>query len=107
MTSAGLHVMDADGANEKLLGGGNDTKIILSAVDYDKKYNDYRGCIVTNQHRYGWFGGAYDWYWLFTPDFKELGTLGDDFDYFTEMGEIKYTDHSEKNIKHSEKLPKK
>ena len=107
VVSAGLHVMDADGSNEKLLGGGNGTKIILVAVHSDKKYNDYRGYIVTNQHRYGWFGGAYDWYWLFTPDFKEIGTLGDDFDYFTEIGEIKYTDQSEKNIKHSEKLPKR
>ncbi len=104
VTSAGLHVMSADGSDEKLLGGGNGTKIIVQAVDYDKDHNNYQGYIVTDQHRYGWFGGAYDWYWLFTPDFKEVGILGDDMAYFTEVGEIKYTDQSEKTMARTNKM---
>ena len=96
VTSAGLHVMNLDGSGEKLLGGGNGTKIIFSASELDPKYGSCSGYIVTSQHRYWWFGGSYDWYYLFTPDFKEIAPLGDDFDYFTEMGEIKYTDQSEK-----------
>ncbi len=99
VTSAGLHVMNADGTHEKLLGGGNNTKIVLfSGSDTEKKYNNYQGYIITSQHRYWWFGGSYDWWFLFTPDFKEVGPLGSDVDYFTEMGSIKYTDCSEKKL---------
>ena len=104
VTSAGLHVMNLDGSDERLLGAGNDTKIILSARELDPKYGSCMGYIVTSQHRYWWFGGSYDWYYLFTPDFKEVAPLGDDFAYFTEMGDIIYTDHSEKAIKRNEKL---
>lgn len=93
--------MNPDGSGEKLLGGGNETKIVVSARENDPKYGSCKGYIVTNQHNYWWFGGSYDWWYLFTPDFKEVGPLGDDFDYFTEMGDIIYTDHSEKAIKRS------
>ena len=96
VTSAGLNVMNPDGTDEKLLGGGNDTKIIEDAREVDEKYGNLKGYIVTNQHRYWWFGGSYDWYWLFTPDFEDVGPLGDDFAYFTQIGDIKYTDQSEK-----------
>ena len=99
-TSNGLHVMDADGSHEKLLGGGNDTRIVLfSGSASGEKHNNYRGYIVTQQHRYRLFGGSYDWYFLFTPDFKEVGPLGDDVAYFTNMGSLKYTDHSEEELK--------
>jgi len=104
VTSAGLHVMNPDGSRERMLGPGNQTKIILSASERDPKYGSCRGFIISSHHRYWWFGGSYDWWYLFTPDFKEIGPLGDDFDYFTEMGDIIYTDHSEKTIKRSEKL---
>jgi len=95
VTSAALHVMNADGTHEKLLGGGNATKIILSTTDYAGEHNKFKGYIVTNQHRYWQFGGSYDWYWLYTPNFKEVGPLGDDFAYFTQMRDMKYTDQSE------------
>lgn len=104
VTSAGLHVMNADGSGEKLLGGGNDTRIVLLARDEDHKHNNYRGYIVTSQHRYWFFGGSYDWYWMFTPDFKEVGPLGEDFAYFTEMGDMKFTDFSEKDVQKNKSL---
>lgn len=100
VTSAGLHVMNADGSGEKLLGAGNDTKIILSSSGVDsEKHNGYQGYIVTDQHRYWYFGGSYDWYYLFTPDFKEVGPLGDDPNSFTDIGQLRYTDHSETKTK--------
>ena len=98
VTAFALHVIKADGTGEKILGQGNETKIILSAREIDHKYGSCRGFIVTSQHNYWWFGGSYDWFYLFTPDFKEVGLLGDDFDYFTGMGDIVYTDHSERSI---------
>jgi len=106
VTSAGLHVMNADGSGEKLLGGGNNTRIILSARTFEDREKDCRGYIVTAQHRYFFYGGSYDWFYLFTSDFKkEIAPLGDDPDYFTEMGDIKYTDHSEKTLKKSRGKP--
>lgn len=104
VTSAALHVMNPDGSDEKLLGPGNETKIVISARELNQKHGACKGYIVTNQHRYWWFGGSYDWWFLYTSDFEEVGPLGDDFDYFTEIGDIVYTDHSEKNIGKSEKL---
>lgn len=98
VTSAGLHIMNADGSGERLLGAGTETKIILSARTMNESEN-YSGYIVTTQHRYFYYGGSYDWWYLFTPDLKkELGPLGDDPAYFTDMGEIKYTDGSEKSL---------
>lgn len=102
VTSGALHVINPDGSGHNLLGGRNDTKIILSAHGYNE-HKDLKGYIVTNQHRYGYFGGAYDWYWLYTPDWKEVDTLGDSLEYFTAIGEIKYTDGSEKELKAKEK----
>ena len=95
VTSNALHVMDPDGSNVKMLGPGNETKIIASTMDSE---TDYSGYIVTNQHRYHLFGGSYDWYWLYTPSWKEVGPLGPNIEYFTGTWDIKYTDHSEKDI---------
>jgi hypothetical protein len=95
VTSDALNVMNPDGSNIKTLGPGNDTKIIFSTMDKD---TDYSGYIVTNQHRYWLFGGSYDWYWLYTPDWKEICPLGPDIKYFTNTRAIKYTDGSEKEL---------
>ena len=94
-TSGALHVMDMDGKNERVLGAGNNTKVVLSARTFDDREKSYKGYIVTAQHRYFFYGGSYDWFYLFTPDLKkEIAPLGEDPSYFNDMGEIKYTDHS-------------
>ena len=94
-TSDELHVMDVDGKNERVLGAGNNTKIVLSARTFDDREKSYKGYIVTAQHRYFFYGGSYDWFYLFTPDLKkEIAPLGEDPSYFNDVGEIKYTDHS-------------
>jgi hypothetical protein len=106
VTSDALYIMNADGSAIKMLGPGNDTKIVLSARTFEDRESSYEGYIVTAQHRYFFYGGSYDWYYLFTPDMKkEIAPLGDDFAYFTETGEIKYTDKSEMSIERSKKLP--
>jgi len=99
VTSDALNVMDPDGSNVKMLGPGNDTKIVLSARTFEDREKSYKGYIVTAQHRYWFYGGSYDWYYLFTPDLKkEIAPLGYDPAYFTDMGDIKYTDGSEKDL---------
>jgi len=99
VTSAALHMMNADGSQEQMIGPGNDTKIVLSARTFDDREKSYKGYVVTAQHRYWFYGGSYDWNYLFTSDLKkEIAPLGDDPAYFIGMGEIKYTDGSEKDI---------
>lgn len=95
VTSNALNVMDPDGSNVKMLGAGNETKIIASTMDSEK---DYSGYIVTNQHRYYVFGPSYDWWWLYDPDWNEVGSLGPDFEIFTGNWDIKYTDGSEEQL---------
>ncbi len=93
VTSNALNVMDPDGSNVHMLGPGNNTKIILSARTSDDREQSYKGYIVTSQRRYWFYGGSYDWYYLFTPDLtNEIAPLGDDPAYFTEMGDLRYTD---------------
>jgi len=95
VTSNALNVMDPDGSNVKMLGAGNETKIIVSTMDSEK---DYMGYIVTNQHRYWLFGGSYDWYWLYDPEWNKIAPLGPDMEYFTGTWDIKYTDRSEAEL---------
>ncbi|GEM_PF-719735 len=95
VTSAALNVMNSDGSNIKELGAGNATKIILS-TGYEN--DEYKGYIVTNQHRYFVFGPSYDWWWLYDQDWNEIGPLGDTLEDMALDAEIKYTDGSEKEF---------
>ncbi len=73
VTSAELRVMDQDGKHQRALGPACGTRVIQSSSS-----GDYRGFIVTSQHRYFVFGGSYDWYYLFTPGMdKEVGPIGE------------------------------
>jgi hypothetical protein len=94
VVSRALHVMNENGTGEKIMGPGFDTRIIASVSDL---YKDRirPGYIVVKQHRYWYMGGGYNYYYIFTPQFREIGCLGDSFDDFTKNGELKYTDHSE------------
>lgn len=37
----------------------------------------HQGMLSVNQHRYFVLGGSFDWYWLISPDGKELGVIGE------------------------------
>ena len=39
-------------------------------------------CLLVQQHRYFIAGGAYNWYWLFRTDGKEIGPVGEDTSTF-------------------------
>jgi len=38
---------------------------------------EYRGDLAVMRHKYFIGGGSYDWYWLMTPDGKEVGPICD------------------------------
>lgn len=72
VTSSGLHAVNIDGSNEHFITAANTLKII------DR--GDYKGDLIISQHRYFVGGGSYNWYYVFTPEGKEVGPLGDNLD---------------------------
>jgi hypothetical protein len=72
-TSGALHVYDFRTLKERFFLASNGTQVLSNCAD--KKYRDD---LIVSQHRYFEFGGSYDWLWLFAPDGKEIGPIGED-----------------------------
>ena len=69
-TSNALHAVNIADAKQRYLLPANSLAV---ATD-----EEYKGNLILNQHRYFIGGGSYDWYWLFTPEGKEIGPLGEE-----------------------------
>ena len=76
-TSGAVHVVDTTSGKERFLMAGNGLEVIHSG--------EYRDCLLVGQHRYFIGGGSYDWIWLFRPDGKEIGPVGEDATSFKEL----------------------
>jgi hypothetical protein len=72
-TSAALHVVDIESKTRTFLLPANQLISVLRS-------GDYADHIIVQQHRYFLGGGSYDWYWLFTPDGREVGPIADSED---------------------------
>jgi len=72
VTAGALHSVNVDGTDERFIASANTLKVIGKG--------EYTGCVIVSQHRYFLTGGSYDWYYVFTPEGKEIGPLGDDLD---------------------------
>lgn len=68
--SGAVHAINVDGTNYRYIQPANELEVIKSG--------DYQGYLALQQHRYFIGGGSYDWYWLFTPDGKEIGPIGEE-----------------------------
>ena len=73
-TSGALHVVDTTTGKEQFVMPGNELEIVHAG--------EYRDHLLVNQHRYFIGGGSYDWFWLFRPDGKEVGPVGEETDTF-------------------------
>lgn len=76
-TSGAVHVVDTTNRKERFLMAGGGLEVIHSG--------EYRDCLLVAQHRYFVGGGSYDWSWLFRPDGKEIGPVGEDATNFKEL----------------------
>lgn len=76
-TSGAVHVVDTTNRKERYLFPGSDVKTVPSG--------EYKDCLLVLQHRYFVGGGSYDWYWLFRPDGKEVGPVGETTENFEAM----------------------
>lgn len=70
VVSGAVHAINIDGTNYRYIQPANMLTVITSG--------DYQGYLALQQHRYFIGGGSYDWYWLFTPDGKKVGPLGEE-----------------------------
>jgi WD40-like Beta Propeller Repeat len=73
-TSGAVHVVDTTNRKERYLLAGNDLKLVTSG--------EYKDCLLVQQHRDLIGGGSYDWFWLFRPNGKEVGPVGEDTSTF-------------------------
>ena len=76
-TSGAVHVVDTTNRKERFVIAGNGLKVIPTG--------EYKDCLLLAQHRYFLGGGSYDWFWLFRPDGKEVGPVGEDISNFMEL----------------------
>lgn len=69
-TSGAVHVVDTTNRQEHYVCAGSDVEVVCSG--------EYKNNLLVQQHRYLLGGGSYDWYWMFKPDGKEVGPVGED-----------------------------
>jgi len=70
VTSGALHAVQVDGKGLRYIIPASSVEVISQG--------EYKDDLIVQQHRYFIGGGSYDWLWLFTPEGKEMGPLGDE-----------------------------
>lgn len=69
VTSGAVHAVDVALGRESFVLPGQSVEVV--------RRGHYAGHLLVTQHRYFIIGGTYDWVWLFTPDGREVGPIGD------------------------------
>lgn len=75
-TSGAVRVVDTTNKKERFVVAGGALRVIQSG-----KYRDH---LLLSQHRYFLGGGSYDWFYVFSPEGKEVGVVGEDTSNFEE-----------------------
>lgn len=70
VVSAAVHVVDVQTGRESYVCPGNSLEVVPRGR--------YAGHLIVAQHRYFVGGGSYDWFWLMTPQGREVGPVSDD-----------------------------
>ena len=68
-TSGAVHEVEPASGRGRFVVAGNSLDVVPSGT--------YAGHLLVSQHRYFLGGGSYDWTWLFAPDGKEVGPVGE------------------------------
>jgi dipeptidyl aminopeptidase/acylaminoacyl peptidase len=68
-TSGAIHVVDVGSGAERFVCAGNTLEMIPRGR--------YAGHLIVAQHRYFLSPGTYDWFWLLTPEGREVGPIAD------------------------------
>lgn len=78
--SGAVHAVEVATGREWFVIPGNSLEVVARG--------EYAGHLLVSQHRYFLIAGTYDWFWLFTPDGKEVGPVGEDEDALAEFHEM-------------------
>lgn len=73
-TSGAVHAVDTTNCKQRFVMAGSGLEVVPSG--------EYKDCLLVGQHRYFIGGGSYDWIWLFRPDGKEIGPVGESAENF-------------------------
>jgi Tol biopolymer transport system component len=73
-TSSAIHKVDVATGQVQFVAPGNSLEVIPRG--------EYRGRLITQQHKYFLGGGTYDWFWVLEPDGREVGPIGEDVSGF-------------------------
>jgi hypothetical protein len=76
VTSGAVHALDLATGRVRYVCPGNSLEVVPRG--------EYAGHLMVTQHRYFVGGGSYDWYWLVTPDGRDVGPLGEALELFRE-----------------------
>ncbi|WP_264500926.1 TolB family protein [Luteolibacter flavescens] len=76
-TSGAVHVVDTTNRKVRFIVPGDGLHVMHTG--------EYRDHLLLSQHRYFLGGGSYDWIWLFSPEGKEIGPVGEDVTGFMEL----------------------
>ena len=79
VTSGAVHAVEPGTGRVRYVCPGNSLEVVPRG--------EYAGHLVVSQHRYFVSDGSYDWYWLLTPDGREVGPLGESPNSFRERWE--------------------
>jgi hypothetical protein len=69
-TSGAVHAVEVSSGTARFIAPGNSLEVIPSG--------DYAGFLLVSQHRNFLAGGSYDWYWLVSPEGREIDPVGED-----------------------------
>jgi hypothetical protein len=75
-TSGAVHAVDTTNRKSRFIMAGSGVEVVPSG--------EYKDCLLVEQHRYFIGGGSFDWIWLFRPDGKEIGPVGESSEKFKE-----------------------
>lgn len=70
VTSSAVHVIDLRTGRETYVCPGKSLEVVPRG--------EYAGHLIVQQHRYFIAGPSYDWYWLVTPQGREVGPVSDE-----------------------------
>lgn len=70
ITSGALHAINVDSGRQRFVIPANSIEVVPKG--------EYKGYLIVQQHLYFIGGGSYDWFWLFTPEGKKVGPIGDE-----------------------------
>ncbi|MBI5818304.1 MAG: PD40 domain-containing protein [Verrucomicrobia bacterium] len=68
--SGALHCVNIDGSREHFVIDADYSEVI--------EKGEYKGNLIVSRHKYFFYGPSYDWFYIVTPQGKEIGPLADD-----------------------------